>query len=44
MAEGPSIVILRERASVFVGREIVGIESNTPIEKERLLHQRIAAR
>ena len=41
MAEGPSIVILRDRAAVFVGREIVGVEGNTPIVKERLLGQRV---
>ncbi|HLL17894.1 MAG TPA: DNA-formamidopyrimidine glycosylase family protein [Rubrivivax sp.] len=41
MAEGPSIVILKERARVLVGREIVRAEGNTPIAKERLLHQRI---
>lgn len=39
MAEGPSIVILKERAGVFVGREIVRVEGNTPIAKERLLQQ-----
>ena len=43
MAEGPSIVILKERAGVFVGREIVRVEGNTPIAKERLLHRRIVA-
>ncbi len=41
MAEGPSIVILKERASVFMGREIVRVEGNTPIAKERLLRQSI---
>jgi endonuclease VIII len=41
MAEGPSIVILKERAGVLVGREILRVEGNTPIAKERLLHQRI---
>ena len=41
MAEGPSIVILRERAAVFVGREIVRVEGDTPIAKERLLGERI---
>ena len=41
MAEGPSIVILRERAGVFVGREIVRVEGDTPIATERLLGQRI---
>ena len=41
MAEGPSIAILRERAGVFVGREIVGVEGDAPIAKERLLHQTV---
>lgn len=41
MAEGPSIVLLKERAGVFAGREIVRVEGNTPAPKERLLHQRI---
>ena len=41
MAEGPSIVILRDRAAVFVGREIVRVEGNTPIARERLLGQRV---
>ena len=39
MAEGPSIVLLRERAEVFVGEEIVRVEGDTPIDKERLLGQ-----
>jgi len=41
MAEGPSIVILKERASVFVGHEIVRVEGNTPIAKERPLGHRM---
>lgn len=41
MAEGPSIVLLKERASVLVGREIERVEGNTPAPKERLLHQQI---
>jgi len=43
MAEGPSIVILKERAGVFVGRDILRVEGDTPIAKERLLGQRIVA-
>ena len=42
MAEGPSIAILKERAARFIGREIVRVEGDTPIAKERLLQQRIA--
>ena len=41
MAEGPSILILKERAAVFIGQEIVRVEGDTPAPKERLLHQRI---
>lgn len=41
MAEGPSIVILKERAAIFVGREIVRVEGDTPIAAERLRRQRI---
>lgn len=43
MPEGPSIVILKEQASPFLGKTIVRVEGNTTIEKERLLHQRIEA-
>ena len=43
MAEGPSIVLLKMRAAVFLGREIQRVEGNTPIEKERLLGQRVVA-
>ena len=41
MAEGPSIVLLKERAAVFTGRVIERVEGNTPIDKERLLRQRV---
>ena len=43
MAEGPSIVILKERAGVFVGDVVLRVEGNTPIAKERLIGQRILA-
>lgn len=43
MPEGPSIVILKEQASPFLGKTIARVEGNTTIEKERLLHQRIEA-
>ncbi len=36
MAEGPSIVLLRERAGVFVGRRIVRVEGDAPIDMSRL--------
>ena len=44
MAEGPSIVILREKAGVFIGQDILRVEGNAPsaFTKERLLGQRIA--
>jgi endonuclease-8 len=41
MAEGPSIVLLRERAAVFVGREIVRVEGDAPIAKGRLRGERV---
>ena len=41
MAEGTSIVILKENAGVFVGDNILRVEGNTPIAKERLPGQRI---
>jgi endonuclease-8 len=43
MPEGPSIVILREQATPFLGKRIERVAGNTTIEKERLLHQRIEA-
>jgi endonuclease VIII len=43
MPEGPSIIILKEQASPFLGKTIARVEGNTTIEKERLLHQRIEA-
>jgi endonuclease VIII len=43
MPEGPSIVILREQASGFLGKKIVRVEGNTSIDKERLLRQRVVA-
>ena len=43
MPEGPSIVILREQATPFLGRTIEAVSGNTTIEKERLLRQRVEA-
>jgi endonuclease-8 len=43
MPEGPSIVILKEEASRFLGRTIERVEGNTTIEKERLLNQKVEA-
>ena len=41
MPEGPSIVILKEEASRFLGKTIERVGGNTTIEKERLKHQRV---
>ncbi|MCC2634403.1 MAG: endonuclease [Ramlibacter sp.] len=41
MPEGPSIVILKEEASRFLGKTIRRVGGNTTIEKERLQDQRI---
>jgi endonuclease-8 len=41
MPEGPSIVILKEEASRFLGKTIERVGGNTTIEKERLQGQRI---
>jgi endonuclease-8 len=41
MPEGPSIVILKEQATPFLGRTITRVAGNTTIEKERLAGQRI---
>lgn len=41
MPEGPSIVILKEQVTPFLGRTIEKVSGNTTIEKERLLHQRV---
>lgn len=43
MAEGPSIVLLRERAGVFVGKTIRRVEGDAPIDTARLVDQRIVA-
>ena len=43
MPEGPSIVILKEQATPFLGRTITRVAGNTTIEKERLLGQRVQA-
>lgn len=43
MPEGPSIVILKEEASAFLGKKILRVEGNTTIGKERLANQRVVA-
>jgi endonuclease VIII len=41
MPEGPSIVILKEEVTPFLGQMIRRVSGNTTIEKERLLQQRV---
>jgi endonuclease-8 len=41
MPEGPSIVILKEQVTPFLGRTIERVSGNTTIEKERLVQQRV---
>jgi endonuclease-8 len=43
MPEGPSIVILRELAASFAGKQILTASGNTKIDKTRLVNQRIVA-
>jgi endonuclease-8 len=43
MPEGPSIVILKEQATPFLGKRIERVSGNTTIEKERLVGQRVEA-
>lgn len=43
MPEGPSIVILKEQLTPFLGQTIRRVAGNTTIEKERLLDQRVAS-
>ncbi|MEQ7802216.1 DNA-formamidopyrimidine glycosylase family protein [Pedobacter sp. ASV1-7] len=45
MPEGPSIVILRElvEALHLEEKQIIAVEGNTKIDKERMLHQRVIA-
>ena len=43
MPEGPSIVILKEEATPFLGRTIERVAGNTTIEKELLVGRRVEA-
>jgi endonuclease-8 len=43
MPEGPSIVILKEQAADFAGKQIVVAKGNSKIDKTRLVSQRIVA-
>ena len=41
MPEGPSIVILREQTTDFVGKKVLKVSGNTKIDTKRLLGERI---
>ena len=43
MPEGPSIVILKEEATPFLGKRIERVSGNTTIEKERLAGHKVEA-
>lgn len=39
MPEGPSVVILKEEASQFTGRQVLAVEGNSKIDQNRLLNR-----
>jgi len=39
--EGPSLVILKEQAQSFVGKEIIAAGGSSKIDKDRILHQTV---
>src|SRR5947207_3123696 len=39
--EGPSIVILKEQAQIFKGKQLLRVEGNSKIDQQKLLHQTI---
>jgi endonuclease-8 len=41
MPEGPSIVILKELAAPFNGKEVISVSGNTKVAKERALGERV---
>lgn len=41
MPEGPSIVLLKEAASIFVDKEVIGISGDTKIDLDLILHKQI---
>jgi endonuclease VIII len=41
MPEGPSIVILKEAAAGFAGCEVLRVQGNAKIDKQRLLHEHV---
>ena len=43
MPEGPSIVLLKEAAAKFEGRQIIAVSGNTNIDKTQMLNQKVLA-
>ncbi len=43
MPEGPSIVILKEAATIFQGKKIIEVSGNSKIDQSRLVHQSIVS-
>ena len=43
MPEGPSIVILKEAASIFEGEKIIAVDGNTKIDTDPLLNNKVIA-
>lgn len=41
MPEGPSLLILKESAEIFKGKEIIHVGGNTKTDKERLMHKTV---
>lgn len=41
MPEGPSIVILKEEARQFEGKEVIDVYGNSKIDQSRLLHKKV---
>lgn len=43
MPEGPSIILLKEAASIFEGKEVIGVSGNTTIDQTPMLHKQVIA-
>lgn len=43
MPEGPSVVILKEEALQFTGKEIISVKGNSKIDQSRLVNQKVNA-
>ena len=41
MPEGPSIVLLKEAVTQFVGKQTIEVTGNTKVDKSRLLHKKV---